>query len=53
MAVHGYRGVPHAARQAHVLELDGEGRIAHDHMWCGGRWPATLLAEMEAASNAG
>jgi hypothetical protein len=24
-----------------------------DHMWCGGRWPATLLAEMEAANNAG
>ena len=46
-------GVPHAARQVHVLELDGEGRIAHDHMWCGGRWPATLLAEMEAAGNAG
>jgi hypothetical protein len=46
-------GVPHAARQAHVLELDGEGRITHDHMWCGGRWPATLLAEMEAAGNAG
>lgn len=46
-------GVPHAARQVHVLELDGEGRIARDHMWCGGRWPATLLAEMEAAGNAG
>ena len=46
-------GVPHAARQVHVLELDGDGRIAHDHMWCGGRWPATLLAEMEAAGNAG
>jgi hypothetical protein len=46
-------GVPHAARQVHVLELDGAGRIAHDHMWCGGRWPATLLAEMEAAGNAG
>lgn len=46
-------GVPHAARQVHVLELDGEGRIAHDHMWCGGRWPATLLAEMEAAGHAG
>jgi len=24
-----------------------------DHMWCGGRWPATLLAQMEAAGNAG
>jgi hypothetical protein len=46
-------GIPHAARQVHVLELDGEGRIARDHMWCGGRWPATLLAQMEAAGNAG
>ena len=46
-------GIPHAARQVHVLELDGDGQIAHDDMWCGGRWSATLLAEMEAASNAG
>jgi hypothetical protein len=46
------KGVPHAARQVHVLELDDDGRIAHDNMWCGGRWSATLLAEMEAASDA-
>jgi hypothetical protein len=46
-------GVPHAARQVHVLELDHDGRIAHDDMWCGGRWSATLLAEMDAASHAG
>jgi hypothetical protein len=46
------KGVPHAARQVHVLELDPDGRIAHDNMWCGGRWSATLLAEMEAASDA-
>ena len=46
-------GVPHAARQVHVLELDESGRIVHDDMWCGGRWPATLLAEMEAAGDAG
>jgi hypothetical protein len=46
------QGVPHAARQVHVLELDPEGRIVHDNMWCGGRWSATLLAEMEAASDA-
>jgi hypothetical protein len=45
-------GVPHAARQVHVLELDAGGQIARDHMWCGGRWPASLLAEMEAASDA-
>ena len=46
-------GVPHAARQVHVLDLDEAGRITHDKMWCGGRWPAQLLAEMEAASDAG
>ena len=46
-------GVPHAARQVHVLELDADGRIAHDNMWCGGRWSATMLAEMEAAGDVG
>ncbi len=46
-------GVPHAARQIHVLELDPDGHIARHDMWCGGRWPATLLAEMEAGSDAG
>jgi hypothetical protein len=43
-------GVPHAAHQAHILEVT-DGRITADHVWCGGRWSATLLAEMaEAAS---
>jgi hypothetical protein len=46
-------GVPHAARQVHVLDLDADGRVSHDAMWCGGRWPAHLLAEMEAARHAG
>lgn len=46
-------GVPHAARQVHVLDIDDAGRITHDGMWCGGRWPAQLLAEMEAARHAG
>jgi hypothetical protein len=41
-------GVPHACRQAHVLALR-DGRIAQDTVWCGGRWPASLLAEMEEA----
>ncbi len=45
-------GVPHAARQVHVLEFAPDGRIAHDDMWCGGRWPASLLAEMADASHA-
>ncbi|HLI74563.1 MAG TPA: hypothetical protein VKU86_11845 [Acidimicrobiales bacterium] len=45
-------GVPHAARQAHILELDAAGRIARDRMWCGGRWPASLLADMAAVDDA-
>jgi ketosteroid isomerase-like protein len=41
-------GVPYAAHQVHVLRLR-DGRIAEDMAFCGGRWPAGLLAEMEAA----
>lgn len=41
-------GVPHAVHQLHVLEVEHE-RITRDTMWCGGRWPAGLRAEMEAA----
>ena len=44
-------GVPHACRQAHVIALR-DGRIAQDTVWCGGRWPASLLAEMEEAQRA-
>ena len=43
-------GVPHAAHHVHVLEV-AEGRIVRDTVMCGGRWPASLLAEMEAASH--
>ena len=46
-------GVPYAARQVHVLDFDEQGRVAHDHMWCGGRWPADLLAKMGATRDAG
>jgi hypothetical protein len=42
-------GVPHAGRHVHVLTLDAAGRITADHVWCGGRWDAALLAEMAAA----
>jgi hypothetical protein len=43
-------GVPHAARHVHVLDVDpGTGRIVTEHVWCGGRWSAGILAEMEAA----
>jgi len=41
-------GVPHAVHQAHVLSLGG-GRIVRDQVWCGGRWSASLLAEMAEA----
>ncbi|MGH9265720.1 MAG: nuclear transport factor 2 family protein [Acidimicrobiales bacterium] len=46
--------VPHAARHVHLLTLDpATGRIVQDQVWCGGRWPAGLLAEMAAAQQAG
>lgn len=45
-------GVPHAARHVHVLTIEDD-RIISDHFWCGGRWPAPLLAEMEAARHHG
>lgn len=41
-------GVPHAGHQIHVLTVSN-GLIASDTVFCGGRWPAGLLAEMEAA----
>ena len=41
-------GVPHAAHHMHLLTVR-DGRIAADMVMCGGRWPASLMAEMEAA----
>jgi len=41
-------GVPHAAHHLHVLSVRDD-RIVADTAFCGGRWPASLLAEMEAA----
>ena len=41
-------GVPHAAHHMHLLTVAG-GQIVSDTVMCGGRWPAALLAEMEAA----
>ncbi len=41
-------GVPHAAHHLHVLTVRDD-RIVSDLAFCGGRWPAKLLAEMEAA----
>jgi hypothetical protein len=41
-------GVPHAGHHMHLLTVRDD-RIVSDVVFCGGRWPATLLAEMEAA----
>jgi hypothetical protein len=45
-------GVPHACHQAHVLTLR-EGHIVEDTVFCGGRWPAGLLAQMAEADRVG
>jgi hypothetical protein len=42
-------GVTHKCHQAHVIRLS-DGRVAFDTAFCGGRWPAPLLAEMASAS---
>ena len=41
-------GVPHAAHQLHLLSIE-DGRITRDVAFCGGRWHADLIADMEAA----
>lgn len=45
-------GVGHTGRHVHVIDLDDTGAIVSDHVWCGGRWPAGLLAQMEQADDA-
>jgi hypothetical protein len=41
-------GVPHAGHHMHLLTVRDD-LIVADTVFCGGRWPAALLAEMEAA----
>ncbi|HEY6473773.1 MAG TPA: hypothetical protein VIY26_12845 [Acidimicrobiales bacterium] len=41
-------GVPHRVHQAHILRLF-EDRVAADTAFCGGRWPAELIQQMEEA----
>jgi hypothetical protein len=41
-------GVPHAGHHAHILTIRDD-LIVADTVLCGGRWPAALLAEMEAS----
>jgi hypothetical protein len=42
-------GEPHMCHQAHVFEVH-DGLITRDHAWCGGRWGASLQAEMAEAA---
>jgi hypothetical protein len=42
-------GVPHRVHQAHILRVVDD-RVAADTAFCGGRWTADLVAEMEAAA---
>lgn len=41
-------GVPHRVHQAHILQV-AEGRVSRDTAFCGGRWPADLIQQMEQA----
>ncbi len=41
-------GVPHMCHQAHIVRLRDD-RIASDTVFCGGRWPQSLLVQMEEA----
>jgi hypothetical protein len=41
--------VDHRCHQAHVLQLRNS-QVLKDTVWCGGRWPAALVAEMQAAT---
>jgi hypothetical protein len=41
-------GVPHAAHHLHWFDVVDD-LIVADLVLCGGRWPASLLAEMESA----
>jgi len=44
-------GVPHRVHQAHILRV-ADDRIRTDTAFCGGRWPASLIAQMEEAQAA-
>jgi hypothetical protein len=43
-------GVPHTCHQAHVVRLRDD-RISSDTVFCGGRWPQSLMAQMQAAQS--
>ncbi|MHB1066831.1 MAG: nuclear transport factor 2 family protein [Candidatus Nanopelagicales bacterium] len=44
-------GVAHTAHHMHLLDVR-DGQIRADTVMCGGRWPASLMAEMRSAQEA-
>lgn len=46
------KGIGHMCHQAHILRVR-DGAIVSDTAFCGGRWPAPLIAEMAAARQSG
>jgi hypothetical protein len=44
-------GIPHACHQVDMFTMEGQQIVSH-RAWCGGRWPASLLADMAAAARA-
>jgi hypothetical protein len=44
------QGITHMCHQAHILRLENE-LIAADTVFCGGRWPASLIEEMDIAAS--
>jgi hypothetical protein len=43
-------GSTHMCHQAHILRVEN-GRVAADTVFCGGRWPASLVEEMAHATS--
>ena len=44
-------GVPHTAHHCHLLTVDDQsGLFTAEHVFCGGRWDAALMAAMEEAA---
>lgn len=46
-------GEPHGAHHCHILNVDSDGLIDNDTVFCGGRWAAALLAQMAETANSG
>lgn len=42
-------GIEHTCHQAHILNVAND-RVTTDTAFCGGRWPAALVAEMHASA---